>query len=130
MVRPEQPRRVSNDTKFFCFNTWHISWSFSSVKWLLPSTPNNIKQQPPPPPPVPSQTSIIESHELVKKAIQQTMSESKNWNLLVINKYHNDTNATFNNLPEWAVGTQLNLAVVNQLYYNPTGNGVFNKPKI
>lgn len=83
-----------------------------------------------PPPPVPSQTSIIESHELVQKAIQQTMSESKNWNLLVINKYHNDTNATFNNLPEWAVGNQLNLAVVNQLYYNPTGNGVFNKPKI
>ena len=85
---------------------------------------------PAPPPPVPSQTSIIESHELVQKAIKQTMSESKNWNLLVINKYHNDTNATFNNLPEWAMGNQLNLAVVNQLYYNPTGNGVFNKPKI
>jgi hypothetical protein len=94
------------------------------------STSSQQSEIAPPPPPVPSQTSIIESHELVKKAIQQTMSESKNWNLLVINKYHNDTNATFSNLPEWAVGNQLNLAVVNQLYYNPNGNGVFNKPKI
>ena len=81
------------------------------------------------PPPVPSQVKIIESHQLVKQAIHQTLSnESKaNWNLLVINKFHNDTNATFNTLPEWAVGNELNLAVVNQLYYNPNGNGIFNK---
>ena len=84
----------------------------------------------PPPPPVPSHTSIVESHELVKRAIQQTMSEStKNWNLLVINKYHDDTNATFGRLPEWAVGNELNVAVVNQLYYNRSASGVFSKNK-
>ena len=88
------------------------------------------------PPPVPSQVKIAQSHQLVKKAIHQTMSGSNeslksgpnpNWNMLVINKFHDDTNATFNGLPEWAVGNELNLAVVNQLYYNPNGNGVFNK---
>lgn len=62
-----------------------------------------------------------------KKQQKQQSSISKNdWNLQVIDKYANNTNATFNNMPNWAVGNNLNLALVNQLYYNPTANGVFN----
>ena len=46
-------------------------------------------------------------------------------NLSVINK--NVENSLFNGkLPQWAVGQELNLAIVNQLYYNPNGKGVFN----
>ncbi|CAF0796758.1 unnamed protein product [Brachionus calyciflorus] len=47
-------------------------------------------------------------------------------NLKIINKYHENTNASFESLPRWALGNNLNLALVNQLYYNPSGNGIFN----
>ncbi|RMZ93359.1 hypothetical protein BpHYR1_041259 [Brachionus plicatilis] len=46
---------------------------------------------------------------------QQSVDE----NLKMINKYYNDTNASFEQLPQWALGHNLNVALVNQLYYNP-----------
>ena len=49
---------------------------------------------------------------------------------MVIKKFHENTNATFTDLPSWALGNQLNLALVNQLYYNPNGKGVFNANKL
>jgi hypothetical protein len=56
----------------------------------------------------------------VSKASKKTVC-----NLSVINK--NIENSLFNGkLPQWAVGQELNVAIVNQLYYNPNGKGVFN----
>lgn len=72
--------------------------------------------------------SIIKSPSMSSKGNSSTstkLDRSKNWNLLVINKFHEDTNATFSKVPQWAVGHELNLAVVNQQYFNPNGNGVF-----
>jgi len=63
-----------------------------------------------------------------RKSINKSMNKTSNktnWNLFVINKYNEDSNVAFEQIPKWAVGTELNLALVNQLYYNPNANGVF-----
>lgn len=49
-------------------------------------------------------------------------------NLNIINKYHNNTDASLKQ-PQWALGHNLNLALVNQIYFNPAANGVFNSQK-
>lgn len=59
-----------------------------------------------------------------KNKFQEIVDE----NLKIINKYHNDTNAVLKE-PQWALDQNLNLALVNQLYFNPAGNGVFNPEK-
>lgn len=69
---------------------------------------------------------IIEHRKCPRKLIEIERS----WNSLMINKYHENTNASFNEIPSWANGNQLNLALVNQLYFNPTANGVFKQTKI
>jgi hypothetical protein len=63
-----------------------------------------------------------------KKSANKSVNKSSNktnWNLFVINKYNEDSEIAFEQIPKWAVGTELNLALVNQLYYNPNANGVF-----
>jgi hypothetical protein len=60
-------------------------------------------------------------------------STGKIKNIVKSRGYFHDNNNTSsysinngNNVPQWAIGNALNLAVVNQLYYNPNGQGVFN----
>jgi hypothetical protein len=42
----------------------------------------------------------------------------------------NDSLIKNNKIPTWANGYELNMALVNQLYFNPSGNGVFNATNV
>jgi hypothetical protein len=68
---------------------------------------------------------IVEHRKCPRKLIEIERS----WNSMMINRYHDNTNASFNEIPSWANGNQLNLALVNQLYFNPSANGVFQPTK-
>ena len=62
-----------------------------------------------------------------QRATTSRKEEPQDWNIMVINKFHENTNCTLDAIPEWAQGTNLNIALVNQAYFNPNANGVFNR---
>ena len=52
-------------------------------------------------------------------------SSNRSWTDQVMDKFQNDTFTQFDQVPTWANGYELNMALVNQLYFNPNANGVF-----
>ena len=66
-----------------------------------------------------------------RKAIKQEQSNlsikqhHKDWNSIVMSKFHENTNCSLEGIPEWADGTNLKIALVNQAYFNPNAKGIF-----
>lgn len=70
-------------------------------------------------------SSFRKAMTTTKKSVGGESESANDWNLLVINKFCNNTNCSLENIPEWAMGNNLNVALVNQAYFNPNANGVF-----
>ena len=69
------------------------------------------------------ESSFIE--DKISQTSTPNIHKQSNWNSYVINKFNDNSNVSLNCIPQWAQSTNLLVAIVNQIYFNPEANGVF-----